>query len=45
MDAEHEHNVIADAMDWQIKRGAHQSSTLYGDGHAGKRIAEALLAW
>jgi UDP-hydrolysing UDP-N-acetyl-D-glucosamine 2-epimerase len=45
MDAEHEHNTIADAIDWQSKRGRYEPSTLYGDGHAGKRIAEALLAW
>jgi UDP-hydrolysing UDP-N-acetyl-D-glucosamine 2-epimerase len=30
---------------WPIRDLGGQPSTLYGDGHAGKRIAEALLAW
>jgi UDP-hydrolysing UDP-N-acetyl-D-glucosamine 2-epimerase len=38
-------HLIAHSIGEQAKHGPYPSSTLYGDGHAGKRIAEALLAW
>jgi UDP-hydrolysing UDP-N-acetyl-D-glucosamine 2-epimerase len=38
-------HLIAHSIGEQVKHGPYPSSTLYGDGHAGKRIAEALLAW
>jgi UDP-N-acetylglucosamine 2-epimerase len=37
--------VIAAGIEAQIARKGYPESHLYGDGHAGKRIAEALLAW
>jgi UDP-hydrolysing UDP-N-acetyl-D-glucosamine 2-epimerase len=45
MDERHHVELIAEALAYQMLRQPPPSSTLYGDGHAGKRIAEALLAW
>jgi UDP-hydrolysing UDP-N-acetyl-D-glucosamine 2-epimerase len=41
----HDAEKVALAVACQSGAGRYASSTLYGDGHAGKRIAEALLAW
>lgn len=42
-------NVSSEEIKWachrQIETGPYQSMTLYGDGHAGERIAKALMEW
>ncbi|OYQ44264.1 UDP-N-acetylglucosamine 2-epimerase [Flavobacterium aurantiibacter] len=42
VDVVHETQIIKDAIQWQIERIRYQSSDLYGDGSAGKRIANLL---
>jgi UDP-hydrolysing UDP-N-acetyl-D-glucosamine 2-epimerase len=36
---------IAEALEVQERHGPYEQSTLYGDGHAGERIAKALMEW
>jgi UDP-N-acetylglucosamine 2-epimerase len=36
---------IAEALEVQERHGPYEQSTLYGDGHAGERIAKALMDW
>ena len=42
MDAPHDAAIIAGAMRQQIAHGPYESQPIYGDGNAGKRIAEVL---
>lgn len=43
IDVPHDVDAIREAVDRQVAHGPYLSSTLYGDGHAGERIA-AILA-
>jgi UDP-hydrolysing UDP-N-acetyl-D-glucosamine 2-epimerase len=45
MDVPPERLEIASAIKAQMSHGPYPSSTLYGDGHAGKRIAQVLMEW
>ena len=45
VDVAHEASVIAGAIKAQMAHGPYESSQLYGDGHAGERIAGALMEW
>ncbi|MGH9970704.1 MAG: UDP-N-acetylglucosamine 2-epimerase, partial [Pyrinomonadaceae bacterium] len=42
VDVDHHSEAIADAITHQVKHGAYDSEPIYGDGHAGKRIAHVL---
>ena len=42
MDAPHDAEAIAHAMCQQVAHGPYESQPIYGDGNAGKRIAELL---
>ena len=42
IDVDHDHNAIANAIAAQVARGKYPSDTVYGDGHAGERIAQHL---
>jgi UDP-hydrolysing UDP-N-acetyl-D-glucosamine 2-epimerase len=41
-DVDHHSGEIADAIAQQVSRGRYASQPIYGDGHAGQRIAETL---
>ena len=45
VDVPHEREQIKAAIESQMAHGPYESSQLYGDGHAGERIAKALLEW
>jgi UDP-hydrolysing UDP-N-acetyl-D-glucosamine 2-epimerase len=42
VDVDHHCEEIADAVMDQVKHGPYQSEPIYGDGHAGERIADVL---
>lgn len=42
IDVDHNRSAIADAVRKQLAHGPYDSEPIYGDGHAGKRIAEVL---
>ncbi len=42
MDMDHNETAIAEAVAQQIEHGPYPSEPIYGDGHAGKRIADVL---
>jgi UDP-hydrolysing UDP-N-acetyl-D-glucosamine 2-epimerase len=42
IDVEHSQEEIADAVMQQVKHGRYEMEPIYGDGHAGERIAETL---
>jgi UDP-hydrolysing UDP-N-acetyl-D-glucosamine 2-epimerase len=42
VDVDHEADAIADAVMQQVRHGRYDSEPIYGDGHAGERIAEIL---
>jgi UDP-hydrolysing UDP-N-acetyl-D-glucosamine 2-epimerase len=42
LDVEHHSEAIADAVSQQMKHGRYGSEPIYGDGHAGERIADVL---
>ena len=42
VDVEYNRHQIADAMVEQMRHGPYASEPIYGDGHAGKRIADVL---
>lgn len=42
LDVEINRNDIADAISQQVKHGCYDSEPIYGDGHAGERIADIL---
>jgi UDP-hydrolysing UDP-N-acetyl-D-glucosamine 2-epimerase len=42
LDVDHCSEQIADAINQQLKRGSNGSEPIYGDGHAGTRIADVL---
>ncbi len=42
VDIDYNSSAIADAITSQIKNGKYDSEPIYGDGHAGERIAEIL---
>jgi UDP-hydrolysing UDP-N-acetyl-D-glucosamine 2-epimerase len=42
LDANHQRTSIADAMSRQMKHGPYPTEPIYGDGQAGKRIADVL---
>jgi UDP-hydrolysing UDP-N-acetyl-D-glucosamine 2-epimerase len=42
VDIDHHSEAIADAVHAQIKHGPYDSEPIYGDGHAGERIAAVL---
>jgi UDP-hydrolysing UDP-N-acetyl-D-glucosamine 2-epimerase len=42
IDVPHDVAAIREAVEWQVQHGPYESSTLYGDGHAGERIAAVL---
>ncbi len=42
IDAADEENAIYEAIEKQIAHGPYSSETIYGDGHAGEKIAEIL---
>lgn len=42
LDVEHHSEEIADAVTQQMKHGRYSSEPIYGDGHAGERIADVL---
>ncbi len=42
VDAPHERGAIAEAISAQIAHGPYERSTIFGDGNAGRRIAEVL---
>jgi UDP-hydrolysing UDP-N-acetyl-D-glucosamine 2-epimerase len=44
VDVDHDRDEIADAIRDQIAHGPYERSTLFGDGAAGKRIADLLVA-
>jgi UDP-N-acetylglucosamine 2-epimerase len=43
IDVPHDAVKIANALSWQIAHGPYPSSSLYGKGNAGQRIAEVLV--
>lgn len=45
LDAAYHSESIAEMIARQVDHGFYLTSTLYGDGHAGERIAKALLEW
>ena len=42
IDAEHDNKQIAESIRYQIRKGRYPPECIYGDGHAGERIAEIL---
>lgn len=42
VDVDHDREQIADAVLQQVKHGPYDSDPIYGDGHAGERIADVL---
>lgn len=42
MDVDHNANAIADAVAEQVRHGPYPGEPIYGDGHAGERIADVL---
>jgi UDP-hydrolysing UDP-N-acetyl-D-glucosamine 2-epimerase len=44
IDVNHDREAIADGIDQHLRRGKSPTDHLYGDGHAGTRIAECLAA-
>jgi UDP-hydrolysing UDP-N-acetyl-D-glucosamine 2-epimerase len=42
VDVEHDHVAIAEAVRTQIEHGPYDHEPIYGDGHAGERIADLL---
>ena len=42
LDAPHDAHVIAEAVRRQVDHGSFPMQPIYGDGHAGKRIADVL---
>ncbi len=42
VDVDHHSEEIADAIAQQMKHGPYPSEAIYGDGHAGERIAEVI---
>jgi UDP-hydrolysing UDP-N-acetyl-D-glucosamine 2-epimerase len=42
VDVDHNRRGIVDAITQQVKRGKYDSEPIYGDGHAGDRIADVL---
>jgi UDP-hydrolysing UDP-N-acetyl-D-glucosamine 2-epimerase len=42
VDVDHHSEEIADAVADQVKHGPYKSEPIYGDGHAGQRIADVL---
>lgn len=42
LDVEHHSEEIADAVTQQVEHGRYGSEPIYGDGHAGERIADVL---
>jgi UDP-hydrolysing UDP-N-acetyl-D-glucosamine 2-epimerase len=44
IDVDHDRNAILSAAQSQVRHGRHQSDPIYGDGTAGKRIADVLCS-
>lgn len=44
LDVDHDRREIANAVRTQLDNGRYESEPIYGDGHAGERIAEILTA-
>lgn len=42
VDVDHNLEAIGDAIMYQVNRGPYESEPIYGDGHAGDRIADVL---
>ena len=42
VDVDYDRNAIADALRTQIDHGPYEHEPIYGDGRAGKRIADIL---
>jgi UDP-hydrolysing UDP-N-acetyl-D-glucosamine 2-epimerase len=42
LDVDYDRAAIGDAVRSQVERGPYESEPIYGDGHAGERIAEVL---
>jgi UDP-hydrolysing UDP-N-acetyl-D-glucosamine 2-epimerase len=42
IDVPHDRRAIADAISTQVRRGRYPMEPIYGDGHAGERIADVL---
>jgi UDP-hydrolysing UDP-N-acetyl-D-glucosamine 2-epimerase len=42
IDVEYDRGAIADAISTQVGHGRYESEPIYGDGHAGERIADVL---
>ena len=42
MDVDHQREEIMDAVVQQMEHGPYPSEPIYGDGHAGERIADVL---
>jgi UDP-hydrolysing UDP-N-acetyl-D-glucosamine 2-epimerase len=42
LDVDHDREEITDAIQQQLKHGKYDSEPIYGDGHAGTRIADVL---
>jgi UDP-hydrolysing UDP-N-acetyl-D-glucosamine 2-epimerase len=42
LDVDHDRETIADAIMHQVRNGRYERETIYGDGHAGERIADIL---
>jgi prepilin-type processing-associated H-X9-DG protein len=44
LDADYDRRCIGNALDRHMSNGRYPRNTLYGDGHAGQRIAELLTS-
>jgi hypothetical protein len=42
LDVDYNATAIADAIETQVAHGPYESEPIYGDGHAGERIARVL---
>ena len=42
IDVDHDREALADAIRKQVAHGRYESDPIYGDGHAGERIADVL---
>ncbi|MBN2304977.1 MAG: UDP-N-acetylglucosamine 2-epimerase (hydrolyzing) [Anaerolineae bacterium] len=42
IDVDYDQDAIADAIEHQVKNGRYETEPIYGDGHAGERIANVL---
>lgn len=42
VDVDHNSAAIEDAINYQVKHGRYETEPIYGDGHAGERIADTL---